>query len=289
MLLMMGFIQGAIGYMTTHVVDAYAPYALGMSLAVYASSFLLIWPWQYTAALIAITWAALLAGIAAAPSQLDAAAVATIVFYLATASLIAFVGQLHRQTTAWREFRYRVELEAEQELNRNLVNQLERLSREDALTGLANRRSWDETLLREFERALRQDTTLAVLLCDVDHLKEINDRYGHAGGDRVLQATADLLRDRVRVGDLAARLGGDEFGILCPDTGLDAATALADDLRSRVGALPPADTSVPAVTVSIGVACREAADASPAEIVMRADDRLYSAKRARSADLTSAG
>ena len=211
------------------------------------------------------------------------------VFYLGTASLIAFVGQLHRQTTAWREFRYRVELEAEQDLNRNLVNQLERLSREDALTGLANRRSWDETLLREFERAQRHDAPLAVLLCDVDLLKEINDRYGHAGGDRVLQATAELLRDRVRVGDLAARLGGDEFGIVCPDTGLDAATALADDLRSRVGALSPADTSIPAVSVSIGVACREAGDESAAEIVMRADDRLYSAKRARSVDLTSAG
>ena len=129
-----------------------------------------------------------------------------------------------------------------------------------------------------------------MLLCDVDHLKEINDRYGHAGGDRALQATAELLRDRVRAGDHAARLGGDEFGILCPDTGLAAAIALAEDVRARVDALTPADTSVPAVTVSIGVACREAADASPAEMVMRADDRLYSAKRARTAvDLTSAG
>jgi diguanylate cyclase (GGDEF)-like protein len=289
MLLMLGFIQGAIGYMTTHVVDAYAPYALGMSLAVYASSFLLIWPWGYTAVLIAMTWAALLVGVATAPPAFDAAALATVVFYLATASLIAFVGQLHRQTTAWREFRYRDELEAEQQLNRDLVRQLERLSREDALTGLANRRSWDETLLREFERARRQDTPLAVLLCDVDHLKEINDGYGHAGGDRVLQATAQLLRDRVRVGDLAARLGGDEFGIVCPDTGFAAASALADDLRDRVGALTPADTSVPGVTVSIGVACRDATDASAAEIVMRADDRLYSAKRARAVDLTSAG
>jgi diguanylate cyclase (GGDEF)-like protein len=290
MLFMLGFIQGAIGYMTTHVVDAYAPYALGMSLAIYASSYLLIWPWPYTAALIAMTWTALLVGIATAPPTLDAAAVATIVFYLATASLVAFVGQLHRQAIAWREFRNRVELEAEQDRNRHLVSQLERLSREDALTGLANRRSWDETLLREFERARRHDGGLAVLLCDVDHLKEINDRYGHAGGDRVLQATAELLRERVRAGDHAARLGGDEFGILCPDTGLAAAIALADDVRARVGALTPADTSVPAVTVSIGVACREAADASPAEIVMRADDRLYSAKRARTAvDLTSAG
>src|SRR4051794_11936763 len=97
MLLMLALVQGVIAYMTTHVVDAYAPYALGMSLGIYASSFLLIWPWQYTAALIGLSWAALLASIATAPPTLDAAAIATIGFYLGTASEVAFVGQLHRR------------------------------------------------------------------------------------------------------------------------------------------------------------------------------------------------
>src|SRR3954447_11211344 len=257
MLLMLGLIQTVIAFMTTHVVDAYAPYALGMSLGIYASSFLLIWPWQYTAALIGLSWAALLASMATAPPTLDAAAIATIGFYLGTASVVAFVGQLHRQMTAWQEFRNRVGLEAEQERNRDLVRQLERLSREDALTGLANRRSWDETLGREFERARRNQTGLAVLLCDLDHLKDINDRYGHATGDRVLKTIADVLRERVRVGDLAARLGGDEFGVICPDTGLEAASALADDLRARFGELILADIAGLAVTVSIGAACRK--------------------------------
>jgi diguanylate cyclase (GGDEF)-like protein len=288
MLLMLGLVQCVIAYMTTHVVDAYAPYALGMSLAIYASSYLLIWPWRYTAALIGITWAALLATIPTAPPTLDAAAVATIGFYLATASLIAFVGQLHRQMSAWNEFRNRVELEAEQERNRELLGRLERLSREDALTGLPNRRSWDETLEREFERSRRQDSALAVLLCDLDHLKEINDRYGHPMGDRALQAVADVLRDRVRVGDLPARLGGDEFGVICPDTGFDAAGALADDLRARVGELAATIGSGPVVTLSIGVASREPDDLSAADIVQRADDALYSVKRARGAvDLTA--
>lgn len=288
MLLMLGLVQCAIAFMTTHVVDAYAPYALGMSLAIYASSFLLIWPWQYTAALIAISWTALFVAGATAPPTLDGAAIATIGFYLATASLLAFVGQLHRQMTAWHEFRNRVELEAEQELNRDLVRQLERLSREDALTGLSNRRSWDETLGREFERARRTDGELAVLLCDLDHLKEINDRFGHGVGDRVLQMVADVLRERVRVGDLTARLGGDEFGVICPDTGLTAAAALAEDLRIRFGELVPSAESAPVVAVSVGVACREADDLSATDIVQRADDRLYSVKRARGAiDLTA--
>jgi diguanylate cyclase (GGDEF)-like protein len=293
MLLFMGIIQVAIAYMISRVESAYAPYALGLSLAIYASSFLLIWPWQYTAALIGLTWAALAVAIATAPHALDASALATIGFYLATASLLAFVGQLHRQITAWQEFRSRVGLEAEQERSRDLLAQLERLSREDSLTGLANRRSWDETLTREFERARRQQSRLAVLLCDLDRLKEINDRFGHATGDSVLKAAADVLRERVRAGDLAARLGGDEFAILCPDTDIAAASALGEDLRTRLSGLPQG------ATMSIGVACREPGDVSATELVLRADDRLYRAKRTRNAvypdllvvaqDVTSAG
>jgi diguanylate cyclase (GGDEF)-like protein len=190
--------------------------------------------------------------------------------------------------TAWEEFRNRVGLEAEQERNRDLVRQLERLSREDALTGLANRRSWDETLGREFERSRRTDSGLAVMLFDLDHLKEINDRYGHATGDHVLKTIADALRERVRVGDLAARLGGDEFGVICPDTDLDAASTLAEELQARIGELSALDGSGPGVTVSIGAASRKAGDLTATDVVQRADDRLYSAKRTRAAvDLTA--
>ena len=283
MLLFMGLIQGAIAYMISRVDGAYAPYALGLSLAIYAGSFLLIWRWQYTAVLIGTTWLLLAAAIGTAPDPLDASALATVAFYLGTASLVAFVAQLHRQMTAWHEFCSRIELEQEQERNRHLLAQLERLSREDSLTALANRRSWDETLAREFERARRQDSGLAVLLCDLDRLKEINDRFGHATGDRVLKAAADVLRERVRAGDLVARLGGDEFALLCPDTEIAEASALGEDLRTRLSALRPAEAGMPAVTVSIGVACREPADVSPTELVLRADDRLYRAKRTRDA------
>jgi len=283
MLVFVGLIQVAIAFMTARVEDAYAPYALGLSLAIYASSFLLIWRWQYTAALIGLTWAALAVAIGTAPQALEASEVATIGFYLGTASLVAFVGQMHRQRTAWQEFSSRVELEAEQERSRDLLQQLERLSREDPLTGLANRRHWDETLAREFERSRRQDTEVAVLLCDLDRLKDINDRFGHATGDRVLKAAADVLLERVRAGDLVARLGGDEFAVLCPGTDIAGASALGEDLRTRLSGLRPRDAPTPGVTVSIGVACREAADASAVELVLRADDRLYRAKRTRDA------
>jgi diguanylate cyclase (GGDEF)-like protein len=224
---------------------------------------------------------ALAVAIATAPVALDGPALATIGFYLGTASIVAFVGQVYREATAWREFRARVALEREQARNEMLLRQLARLSSEDPLTGLANRRSWDEALAREFERSRRQESSLAVLVCDLDLLKEVNDRFGHATGDRVLKAAADLLRERVRAGDLAARLGGDEFAVLCPDTDRDGACTIAENLRSRLGELHPSQAEFPSVTLSIGVAVQERTDVSPTELMLRADDRLYRAKRTR--------
>jgi diguanylate cyclase (GGDEF)-like protein len=282
MLLLLGLVQGAIAFMVVRVESAYAPYALGMSLPVYASSFLLIWPPRFTAGLIALTWASLGVAVATAPHALGAEALATIGFYLATASLIAFVGQLHRQRSAWEQFRSHAELETEQARNRDLVKQLERLSREDALTGLANRRAWDETLEHEFQRASRLDSPLAVVLCDLDRLKEVNDRFGHETGDAALCAVSDLLRERVRATDLVARLGGDEFAVLCPDTDLEDAQRLGADLQLRFADLvPPGD--VTELSVSLGVASRKPYDLDSTDLVRRADLRLYEAKRMRPA------
>jgi diguanylate cyclase (GGDEF)-like protein len=283
MIAILVLIQGAIAYMISRVSSEYAPYTLGMSLAIYASSFLLVVPWPYTAALILLSWASLAVAIATAPTPLDGPALATICFYLGTASVVAFVGQIHREVSAWREFTSRMQLEHEQAHSRELLQQLERLSREDPLTGLANRRCWDETLAKEFERSVRHGTDLAILLCDLDRHTAVNDRYGHPTGDRVLQAAAEVLNTRVRASDLAARLGGDEFGVLCPDTGEEAATALAEDLRVRLSELAPVTPDLPAVTMSIGVAHRKHPDASPSEITLRADGRLYKAKRVRNA------
>jgi diguanylate cyclase (GGDEF)-like protein len=283
MLLVLVLIQSSVAFMLSQVEEAYAPYSLGMSLPIFGSAFLLIWPWKYTAALIGLTWLALAVAVVAAPDPLSGPALATIGYYLGTASLVGFTGQYFRQANAWQEFRNRIELEREHERNEELRKRLERLSREDPLTGLANRRCWDETLAREFERSRRQDGKLAVILCDLDRLKDVNDRFGHAVGDRVLKAAADVLRERVRAIDLAARIGGDEFGVLCPDTDPVAASLLAEDLRAQLAELSSGEGPMPSVTISIGVAGREPNDLSPTELVLRADDRLYRAKGTRNA------
>jgi diguanylate cyclase (GGDEF)-like protein len=283
MLILLTLIQASIAFMLSRVEEAYAPYSLGISLAIYASAFLLIWPWQYTAALVGLTWLAVAVAIVGAVDPLPGPAVATIAYYLGTASLIGVLGQYFRETTAWGQFRDRIELEREHERNEELREQLERLSREDPLTGLANRRCWDETLAREFERSCRQDVSLAVILCDLDRLKDVNDRFGHAVGDEVLKATADLLRERVRATDVAARLGGDEFGVLCPDTDPESASRLAETLRLRLAELSESGAPVPAVTISVGVAGREPHDVSPTDLMLRVDDRLYRAKGTRNA------
>ncbi|MBN1529221.1 MAG: GGDEF domain-containing protein [Thermoleophilaceae bacterium] len=283
MLLILLLVEGSIAYMLANVEEAYAPYALGMSLAIYGSAFLLIWPWGYTAALIALTWTAVAAAVALAPDPLSSSAIATIAYYLGTASLIGFLGQFFRQAGAWTEFRNRIELEREHERNEALRQQLERLSREDPLTGLANRRCWDETLAREFERTRRQGSSLTVILCDLDRLKDINDRFGHAVGDQVLKATADVLGERVRASDIAARIGGDEFGILCPDTAPEDACVVAEQLRRRLEELHDGESPLPVLTLSVGVAGRESRDQSPSDLMVRADHRLYRAKGTRNA------
>ena len=122
-----------------------------------------------------------------------------------------------------------------------------------------------------------------MLLCDLDRLKEINDRFGHATGDRVLKAAADVLRERVRAGDLAARLGGDEFGVLCPESDLSAASALAEDLRARCRRCgPPRPTSRRSPSRS-GARAGRRPTSRPTELILRADDQLYRAKRRRNA------
>ena len=282
-LLMLTLIEVSIAFMISRLEEAYAPYTLGLSLAIYGSAFLLIWPWRYTAALVGLTWLAVGVAIATAPEPLSHQAIATVAFYLGTASLVGFVGQFFRQAIAFKEFSSRIELEQEHERNEQLRRQLERLSREDPLTGLANRRSWDETLAREFERSRRQEGSLAIILCDLDRLKDVNDRFGHATGDRVLKAAADVIRERVRAGDLAARLGGDEFAVLCPDTEPEGAGRLAEELRARLAGLSSSGEALPEVTVSIGVTVRAPQDLTATDLMLRVDNRLYRAKSTRNA------
>lgn len=151
----------------------------------------------------------------------------------------------------------------------------------DQLTGLHNRRYMDTRMAVMFDESALRARSLALLVLDIDHFKSVNDSWGHDAGDEVLREFADRVRACTRGIDLVARMGGEEIVVVLPDTALDAAYTVAERIRERVEAEPfgiQGDTRAIPVTVSIGVSSRRAGDASPAEIMKRADDALYRAK-----------
>ncbi len=161
---------------------------------------------------------------------------------------------------------------------------LSRLSFVDALTGLANRRRLDETLDAEWRRASRLQTSLAVVIADIDAFKAYNDTLGHPEGDKCLVAVAKVIRDAAgRAGDFAARYGGEEFLILIPGLNHAEAMAYADKLRQacEARAIPhPASPAGAVVTISLGVAaCVPSENALVATLVSEADAALYRAKK----------
>ena len=162
--------------------------------------------------------------------------------------------------------------------------QLSRLSVTDGLTGVGNRRLFDEALATEWARGARQQQPLALLMIDVDHFKLYNDSYGHQGGDDCLRRVAGVLEGCVkRGGELLARYGGEEFVVLLPSTDLAAAAAFAQRCLDRLDAarLPHRASPVSGwVTISIGVAdVVPAQGVSPSSLVRRADAALYAAKK----------
>ena len=163
------------------------------------------------------------------------------------------------------------------------TEELRQLTLRDGLTGIANRRAFDERLALEVHRAQRQGLALSLLMIDIDHFKPFNDHYGHQEGDRCIQAVARLLDAQAARGtDLAARYGGEEFALLLPETGLDDAIQLANDCVSAMAALalPHEHFSVAeVVTLSIGVTTLQGVEADAEQLVRRADAALYRAKR----------
>ena len=153
----------------------------------------------------------------------------------------------------------------------------------DGLTGVHNRRYFDERLDTEWSRANRLDTPLSVVLMDVDFFKRFNDRYGHQAGDQCLRRVAAAMKASLkRPSDLVARYGGEEFVCLLPDTPLAGALKVAEEARAHVHALQieHADsTVVPVITVSLGVCSKPAGPvASAAALLRQADIQLYQAK-----------
>jgi diguanylate cyclase (GGDEF)-like protein/PAS domain S-box-containing protein len=158
---------------------------------------------------------------------------------------------------------------------------LEQLATRDGLTGLANRRCFDDTLHAEWARALRQRQPLSLLMVDVDNFKAYNDANGHLGGDECLKRIATAVASEMRANDLVARYGGEEFAVILPNQSLKGAASVAERIRTRVEQLqvPNRQAAAPHVTVSIGAATAIAApDNSASELVAIADAALYRAK-----------
>ncbi|MDR3221248.1 MAG: diguanylate cyclase [Candidatus Accumulibacter sp.] len=160
---------------------------------------------------------------------------------------------------------------------------IERLGLVDPLTDIANRRSFDEQMAREWKTALRDQKPLALLMMDVDKFKTYNDTYGHPQGDALLKALARVFQSAVRrPRDLAARIGGEEFAVLLPDTELAAALEIAEIIRHKVEAarIPTLDhRQETSATLSIGaVSLLPTPDDTPQTLMKQADERLYAAK-----------
>jgi diguanylate cyclase (GGDEF)-like protein len=260
-----------------------AYYLLGFTLAVYGSGCILVARPRWTVALVGVSWCTLALSLLSFPGRLALEDLSAVTVYLATASVIAVLAHRRRYALNNRELLTRVRLEREQQRTGVLLAQLQRLSNEDPLTGLANRRRWDAELVSACTDARQRNSVVGVVLLDVDHFKAINDRHGHPGGDEALRQVAALLSRRVRAGDLVARLGGDELAVLMPGADLDRAVELAERLRREAAELVPAGFEAGEINLSLGVAAAAGDEAYPLELMSRADEQLYRAKITRNA------
>ncbi|MGQ0526296.1 MAG: diguanylate cyclase [Betaproteobacteria bacterium] len=154
---------------------------------------------------------------------------------------------------------------------------LARLASVDTLTGVANRRRFEEALSSEIERSRRFGSSVSVMMIDLDRFKAVNDSFGHAAGDRVLQAFVAVLQKNVRSTDLVARYGGEEFAVLMPQTALNGAASCAENARAALAGTE-VEGVVRALSASFGIA-QFTGDESGARLLARADAALYQAKR----------
>jgi diguanylate cyclase (GGDEF)-like protein len=158
---------------------------------------------------------------------------------------------------------------------------LQSLSTLDGLTGIKNRRYFDEKLAAEWQLALRNVAPLSLLLLDIDYFKQFNDQFGHLAGDECLKQVADMIsRTATRPADEAARYGGEEFALILPATELSGALHVAEAIRKAIESTTfYVDQRAHRVTVSIGAACFERVDGRyPSDLIGAADEALYAAK-----------
>lgn len=176
------------------------------------------------------------------------------------------------------------QLRQEKDRAEEMARKLRTLSSRDGLTGIANRRNFDEVLAREWNRGIRSQTPLSLILCDIDYFKAYNDYFGHQEGDKCLLRVAHILEEHARRGgDLAARYGGEEFGIILPETSLENAADIAEQIRvdvEGIALLHPASAVSNIVTISLGVATIvPPRGQDPRSLIALADKLLYEAKQ----------
>jgi diguanylate cyclase (GGDEF)-like protein len=165
------------------------------------------------------------------------------------------------------------------------TRELQRLANLDGLTGVANRRRFDEYLDAEWQRLARENLPLSLILCDIDFFKKYNDTYGHQAGDACLRRVADALSFCARRSvDLVARYGGEEFAVILPDTTVAGASQVAEEIRAVVNTLEIAHAQSAVshhVTLSLGIACTQPnLNLDPTMLIAAADAALYQAKAA---------
>jgi len=154
-------------------------------------------------------------------------------------------------------------------------------ARTDMLTGLVNRRGFDEALLEARQHSINHNQALSIILADIDHFKKVNDTHGHLIGDNVLKMLSKLLKEHIKGKDIAARFGGEEFIIVLPDTPLKGAFILAEQIRMGLRAMKwtakESGKSIGSITISLGVAQFKPSETTES-LIQRADNALYFAK-----------
>ena len=222
---------------------------------------------------------------------LEPAVSQTFIMVLGATSLFTLVAlyrlELEERTTYLFRLRDQLSRARERRLLENLSSanqQLEHLTRSDPLTGIANRRHFQDQLAIVWKEMLQRQAPLSLLMLDVDYFKLYNDRYGHPAGDQCLRRTASAISSALRKpADLVARYGGEEFSAILPNTSREQAQAIAERVRQSVLALDLLHEASPAariVTVSIGLASTDAVGSEHAmeQLLKQADDALYQAK-----------
>jgi len=236
------------------------------------------WGLRAAGAIFAIAGAATLSVAHAANAGWEFHALNGLIF--AAVILMAYALAAHsRKSHVELERRYRARL-----FIRNL--ELQDMAMRDELTQLFNRRYFFERLRRELDRARSLQSPLAILVLDVDHLKGVNDTYGHKVGDMVLANLAKLLVKCTRTNDIPARLGGDEFGVIMPETDKDGAFAVAKRLQQALDVTPvyKQDGDSLRMSVSLGVSGFPWGGDTVDEVVQWADTHMYAAKTSRKDD-----